>query len=63
MSDKGIIGLDDKNFNSFKSKIRTNLLNKFGPYALKDIEIAPIGQRPGVKYGILMDKGKMEIVY
>lgn len=63
MSDSGITGLDDKNFNSFKSKIRNNLLNKFGPYAIKDIEIASTGSRPGVKYGILMDKGKMEIVY
>lgn len=63
MSDKGITCLDDKNFNSFKSKIKTNILNKFGPYALKDLEIASIGSRPGMKYGILTDKGKIEIVY
>lgn len=62
MSDSGITGLDDKNFNSFKSKIKNNLLKTFGQYAVKDIEIASIGQRPGIKYGILMDKGKMEIV-
>jgi len=62
MSDKGITCLDDRNFNSFKSKIKTNILNKFGPYALKDLEIASIGSRPGMKYGILTDKGKIEIV-
>ena len=62
MSEKGITCLDDKNFNSFKSKIKTNILNKFGPYALKDLEIASIGSRPGMKYGILTDKGKIEMV-
>lgn len=63
MSDTGITGLNADNFNSYKSRIKENLLYRFGPYALQDLEIAAIGKRPNKRYGILMDKGKMEIVY
>ena len=35
----------------------------FGPYALKELEIASAGVRPNTRYGILMDKSKIEIVY
>ena len=63
MSDSGITGLNADNFNSYKSKIKENLTNRFGPYALKELEIASIGKRPNKRYGILMDKAKIEIVY
>ncbi|MFZ2634101.1 MAG: CRISPR-associated ring nuclease Csm6 [Desulfosalsimonadaceae bacterium] len=63
MSDSGITNLTLENFNSLKSKIKTEILSKFGPYALKDMEIASIGSRPDTRYGILMDKGNIAVIY
>ena len=63
MSDTGINNLNADNFNSYKSKIKGNLINRFGPYALKELEITSVGKRPDTCYGILMDKAKIEIVY
>ena len=63
MSDTGITNLNTDNFNSYKSKIKENLQRRFGPYALKELEIASVGTRPNKSYGILMDKAKIEIVY
>lgn len=63
MSDTGITSLRAENFNSYKGKIRNLLLEKFGPYALKDLEIAAEGRRPNTRYGIRMDKAKLEIIY
>ena len=40
-----------------------DILAKFGPYALKELEIASAGTRPNTCYGILIDKAKIEIVY
>jgi len=63
MSDTGIINLSADNFNMYKGKIKKDLLSRFGPYALKELEIASVGTRPNTCYGILMDKAKIEIVY
>jgi CRISPR-associated protein Csx14 len=63
MSDSGIINLTFENFNSLKSKIKTQMISKFGPYALKDLEITSIGSRPDTKYGILMDKSNITVIY
>ncbi|MBN1625215.1 MAG: TIGR02584 family CRISPR-associated protein [Deltaproteobacteria bacterium] len=62
MSDTGIAELSAENFNSYKGKIKNELLNKFGPYALRDLEIASEGKRPNTRYGIRMDRAKLEIV-
>ena len=37
---------NSKLFISYKSKIKENFTNRFGPYALKEMEIASIGKRP-----------------
>jgi len=63
MSDTGIINLNSDNFNMYKGKIKQDLLCRFGPYALKDLEIASVGTRPNTRYGIRIDKAKIEIVY
>ena len=63
MSHTGINNLNANNFNSYKSKIKENLQSRFGPYALKELEIASVGTRPNTCYGIHMDKAKLEIVY
>lgn len=62
MSDTGIINLDADNFNMNKSRIKQDLLSSFGLYALKDIEIASVGTRPNTRYGIMIDRNKIEIV-
>ena len=63
MSDTGIKNLTADNFNSYRSKIKSDLLRGFGPYALKDLEISSVGTRPNTKYGIRMDRSMIEIVY
>ena len=62
MSDTGITGLNSETFNMYKGKLKKKLLNHFGPYALKDLEISSEGARPGTRYGIRMGKEKIEIV-
>jgi len=63
MSDTGITNLNVDNFNSYRSKIKGDLLKGFGPYALKELEISSEGTRPNTRYGIRMDKSRIEIVY
>lgn len=63
MSDTGISQLNSENFNMYKGKLKAQLLHRFGPYALKDIEISSEGARPNTRYGIRADKGRIEIVY
>ncbi len=63
MSNTGVTGLNAENFNMYKGKIKAELLRRFGPYALRDLEIASEGTRPNTRYGIRMDKSKIEIVY
>jgi hypothetical protein len=63
MSDTGIVNLNADNFIMYKSKIHKELQNRFGLYDLKDLEIVSTGKRPNTRYGIGMDKGKIEIVY
>ena len=63
MSNTGITGLNADNFNMYKGKIKQDLLGRFGPYALKELEIASVGKRPNTLYGIFLDKSRIEIVY
>jgi len=63
MSDTGITSLNADNYNSYKGKIKSDLIKGFGLYALKDLEISSVGARPNTRYGIRMDKGRIEIVY
>ncbi len=63
MSDWGITNLSAQNFMMYKGKIKKDLRDRFGPYALREIEIASVGARPNTRYGIMMDKSKIEIVY
>jgi len=62
MSDSGIIGLNPENFRSLRSKINKAIAAAFGPMAAKEIEISSTGSRPDTRYGILMDKARLEIV-
>jgi len=59
MKNGGIIKLDNHNFMMYKSRIRENILNRYCPYALKNI----VGLRPNTRYGIRMDKSAIEVVW
>jgi len=61
MSESGIRSLDMENFQSYKSKIRNDLLNAFGQAALADLEISSCGTRPGLKYGIRLDRNRIRM--
>ena len=63
MTDGGIIKLDNHNFMMYKSRIKENLRDRFGLYALKDLEISSIGSRPNTRYGIRMDKSAIEVAW
>lgn len=62
MSDTGITNLNATNFTMYKGKIKRNLLTRFGPYALRNIEIISVGTRPNTRYGIRMDRNKIEVI-
>ncbi len=63
ISDTGILNLDVPNFNSYKSRINSDIKRVFGHIALKEIGISSIGVRPNTRYGIFFDKNKIEVVY
>ena len=62
MSKTGILGLDQANFNSLKSRIKEDLLKAFGPMALEKLEIASVGKRPDTRFGIRMEREAIEVV-
>jgi len=61
MSDSGITSLNRENFQSYKSKIRKDLLAAFGQSRLPELEIASYGSRPDTKYGILLDRNRIKM--
>jgi len=63
MSDTGITSLSVENFNMYKGKIKNKFFNRFGPYALKELEIASVGTRPNTRYGIPMERDLIEVVF
>ncbi|MBF0226053.1 MAG: TIGR02584 family CRISPR-associated protein [Desulfobacterales bacterium] len=62
MSTDGITNLSQQNFNGYKSRINKEIQQKFGSNAIKELEISSVGQRPNTRYGISIDKNRIEIV-
>lgn len=62
MSDSGIQGLTAENFNSYRNKINRDIENAFGPAEARSLQIASKGKRPGVRYGITLEKERIRIV-
>lgn len=62
MSDTGVMSLSAENFNSYKAKIRKELERAFGGQAADELEIASRGRRPGVRYGIALDRERIRVV-
>ena len=63
MSDTGITRLSAENFNMYKSRIKNDLLARFGSHALRLLEIASVGKRPNTRYGLRMDKSAVKIIW
>lgn len=63
MSEDGITKLSHENFRSYKSKIRKDLITRFGSNAAELIEIASAGRKPDTRYGIRIDRSLIEIIY
>ncbi|MDR3631413.1 MAG: CRISPR-associated ring nuclease Csm6 [Desulfocapsaceae bacterium] len=61
MSDSGIGNLNKENFQSYKSKIKRDILTAFGQSAVFELEIASIGTRPDTTYGIRLDRNRIRI--
>ncbi|MGE4345287.1 MAG: CRISPR-associated ring nuclease Csm6 [Geoalkalibacter sp.] len=62
MSDSGVLGLTAENFNSYKSKIRADLERAFGSHCLEQLQISAVGSRPGLRYGIKLDRRSIRVV-
>ena len=61
MSSTGILGLTPENFNSYKTRINQDLETAFGVPAVERIGITAIGRRPNTRYGIRLERRKIQI--
>ena len=59
----GIVDLDNFEFNSYRSKINKEIVLGFGEYEARKLQIESVGVRPGVRYGINLDKNCILIVF
>ncbi len=62
MSDTGIACLSAENFNSYKSKIKRDLLACFGAMA-SDLQITSVGRKPDTRYGIMLERRRITIIW
>jgi CRISPR-associated protein Csx14 len=62
MSDSGILGLTTESFNSYKARIKQDLMAAFGAMAVEKLEIASVGTRPNTRYGLCMERTAIEVV-
>ncbi|MDD3295478.1 MAG: CRISPR-associated ring nuclease Csm6 [Geobacteraceae bacterium] len=62
MSATGVARLDGDNFKSYRSRINKALERTFGPAETERIAIATHGRRPGVRYGIPLDRERIRVV-
>jgi CRISPR-associated protein Csx14 len=63
MSNTGITRLTAENFNSYKTKIKTELTRGFGLRALAELAIESVGSKPDTGYGIALDREKIRVVF
>jgi CRISPR-associated protein Csx14 len=62
MSATGVAALDEYNFKSYRSKIKAELERAFGSGEAGKIAIATHGRKPGVRYGIPLDRERIRVV-
>lgn len=57
----GVTSLDEAEFNSYRSKINKQIRQAFGEYEARYLQIESSGTRPGMLYGIRLDKQRIRI--
>ncbi len=62
VSDSGITSLGKENFNSYRAKINKSIEKGFGAQDYRRLLLASCGNRPGVRYGLRMDKTRITII-
>ncbi len=62
MKREGIAGLSAENFNMYRSKLNRDLKTSFGAHDLHILEIASRGCKPGVRYGLALDRERIRVV-
>jgi CRISPR-associated protein (TIGR02584 family) len=62
MKGEGIAGLSAENFNMYRSKLNRDLEASFGAHDLHSLEIASRGRKPGVRYGLALDRERIRVV-
>jgi len=58
-----IVKLDAEGFRSYRSKINRSLKNGFGNTSAHELEITPAGRRPNTRYGLPIDKERIDILW
>lgn len=58
----GATALDVDYFQQYRSKINRDIVARFGQYEARRLQIDRIGSRPGVRYGIGLDRALIRVV-
>ncbi len=61
MGEGSIRRLTQETFRSYRSKINRDLRRSLGAAALADLEISSAGDRPDTRYGLRIDKNRIEV--
>jgi len=61
MSDTGILGLTQENFHSYKSKINTAIIQRYGQGLAAELTIEGVGRRPNTRYGLRLDRSTLRL--
>jgi CRISPR-associated protein Csx14 len=59
MSDSGILALTQENFNSYKSKINSAIIQRYGQGLAADLIIGSVGHRPNIRYGLRIERSNL----
>ena len=62
VNNTGIANLDNYEFSTYRSKLNKEISQCFGEYEARKLQIESIGPRPGVRYGIRLEKARIRIV-
>lgn len=62
LSDTGIQALNQENFNSYRTKLNRDLQECFGQPAAAELGIVSRGRRPGVRYGLPLERTRIRII-
>lgn len=62
ISDSGIASLSKENFNSYRTKINREIINRFGAQEGARLQIEACGERPGVRYLLPLDRQRIKVI-